>query len=229
MKMKKEMWLIWKHHDSRRRYKIGQLIFNENGYIFKYINPELDDAIKVGFNCFPGFEDINKEYNNNDLFVNIATRLPNPARPDYLEILNTYNLEKDSSKIDILKATKGRLVTDNYEFVPAFDEKKIEFDVAGTKHCPDVKKCLNIISVNDKLQLELEPENQYDKNAIKIILNKNGNRYHLGYVPRYYSKQLTELLNQKIEYSAMIQSLNFESDFYDEDIVVFVKLIFDKK
>ena len=51
--------------------------------------------------------------------------------------------------------------------------------------------------------------------------------YHLGYVPRYYSKELTELLKDNIEYSAMVQSLNFESKISDEDISVVVKLIFN--
>lgn len=225
--MKRDMWLIWKHADTRRRYKIGVLSYNDNKYIFKYINPELDSAISVGFKYFPGFEDIYKVYESEKLFANIETRLPNPRRADYLEILNLYNLEKDSSELDILRATKGRLLTDNYEFVPAFDSNKVEFDVAGTRHCADVLKCKDIIEVNDKLLLELEPDNKFDSKAIKVIMPKNGNNYHLGYVPRYYSKELAELLENKVDYSAMIQGLNFESEINDEDITAFVKLIFD--
>ena len=129
---------------------------------------------------------------------------------------------------EILKATKGRLLTDNYEFVPAFDSNKVEFDVAGTRHCPDVKKCKEFIGVNDKLYLELESDNEFDSNAIKVIFMRDGIKYHLGYVPRYYSYDLTELLKNNIEYSAMIQSLNFESEINDEDITAFVKLIFNK-
>ena len=122
--MKNEMWLIWKEPKSRRRYKIGVLNY-DGKYTFKYVNPELSDAAFVGFQYFPGFEDINKTYESQELFANIETRLPNPARADYLSILNSHNLEKDSNKFDILKATKGRLVTDNYEFVPAFDSNKV--------------------------------------------------------------------------------------------------------
>lgn len=223
--MKKEMWLIWKHPESRRRYKIGILTYEENKYTFKYVDPELNSATEVGFRYFPGFEDINEIYESSELFANIATRLPNTGRADYLEILNSYNLEKDSTQLEILKSTKGRLLTDNYEFVPSFDSNKVEFDVAGTRHCPDVKKCMNLINVNDKLLLELEPDNEYDKKAIKVIFYKNGIKYHLGYVPRYYSSELAQLLENKKEYSAMIQSLNFESEINDEDITAYVKLI----
>lgn len=73
---------------------------------------------------------------------------------------------------EILKATKGRLVTDNYEFVLPFDFNKVEFDVAGTRHCSDVNSYKDLINVNDKLLLELQPTNEYDENAIKVILKK---------------------------------------------------------
>lgn len=226
--MKNEMWLIWKHPVSRRRYKIGILNYEEETYTFKYIDPELNSATEVGFRYFPGFENIHETYQSKELFANIETRLPNTSRADYLEILNLYNLEKDSTKLEILKATKGRLITDNYEFVPAFDSSKIEFDVAGIRHCPDVEECKKLINVNDKLLLELESDNEKDENAIKVIFNKEGKKYHLGYVPRYYSKELQELLNQKIQYSALIKSVNFESEINDEDITARVKLIFNQ-
>lgn len=228
-KMKNEMWLIWKHPETRQRYKIGILIYKDSKYIFEYVNPELDDALHAGFRSFPGFENIYDKYESYELFANIETRLPNTTRPDYLEILNSYGLDKESTKFDILKATKGRLITDNYEFVPAFETKKIEFDVAGTRHCSDVKKCKNLLNVNDSLELELDSTNKYDQYAIKVFLTKDGRKYHLGYVPRYYSKELFDLLNKNVEYSAMIQSLNLESQFSDEDVTAFVKLIFNEK
>lgn len=226
--MKNEMWLIWKQPETRRRYKVGSLTYDAEKYTFQYVNPELDDALEAGFFYFPGFEDLNKKYVNDDLFLNVETRLPNSSRKDYLEILNTYDLNKNASKLEILKATRGRLITDNYEFVPAFDASKIEFDVAGTRYCTNVRKYANLIQVNDKLDLVLDSGNDYDSNAIKVILNKDGKSYHLGYVPRYYSKELSDLLKRGVSYSAMIQGVNFESKLSDEDITVFVKLIFDE-
>lgn len=223
--MKRELMLIWKNPQTRSRFKIGDLSY-DGKYAFKYVNPELEDALDSGFEFFPGFEDVNKTYESKELFANIETRLPSPARADYLSILNSYNLEIDSSKFDILEATKGRLITDNYEFVPVFDKNKIEFDVAGTRHCDDIKRYNDLICINDKLLLELDSDNEYDKNAIKVILKKNGETYHLGYVPRYYTAELTELLKNNVQYSAMVQSLNFESKITDENITVYVKLIF---
>ena len=225
--MKDELWLIWKDPISRRRYKVGMLNKKNNVYRFSYVNPELEDAKMVGFKYFPGFENLTKTYESTYLFTNISTRLPNNTRPDYLEILNCYNLEKDSDDFDILKATRGRTVTDNYEFVPAFDSSKIEFDVAGTSHSKDITECKEYLKINGKLYLEPEPENVNDKNAIKIIFKENNKAFHLGYVPRYYCKELLDELNRGVKYSAMIQSLNLESQLSDENITANVKLIFD--
>ena len=225
--MNNELWLIWKEPLSHRRFKIGILIKLNDGYEFSYVDPELGEARKVGFNFFPGFNDLSKTYKNNELFINIASRLPNKGRIDYLEILNSYNLDKEFSDFDILKATRGRTLTDNYEFVPAFDLNKIEFDVAGTRHCKDINKCKDFLKINRVLYLEPEPNNKNDENAVKVVLKENGKLYHLGYVPRYYSKELLNELNKGAKYSAMIQNLKFNSPFSDENIVANVKLIFD--
>lgn len=225
--MNNELWLIWKEPLSHRRFKIGILIKLNDGYEFSYVDPGLGEARKVGFNFFPGFNDLSKTYKNNELFINIASRLPNKGRIDYLEILNSYNLDKESSDFDILKATRGRTLTDNYEFVPAFDLNKIEFDVAGTRHCKDINKCKDFLKINRVLYLEPEPNNKNDENAVKVVLKENGKLYHLGYVPRYYSKELLNELNKGAKYSAMIQNLKFNSPFSDENIVANVKLIFD--
>ena len=225
--MNNELWLIWKEPLSHKRFKIGILIKLNDGYEFSYVDPELGEARKVGFNFFPGFNDLSKTYKNNELFINIASRLPNKGRIDYLEILNSYNLDKESSDFDILKATRGRTLTDNYEFVPAFDLNKIEFDVAGTRQCKDINKCKDFLKINRVLFLEPEPNNKNDENAVKVVLKENGKLYHLGYVPRYYSKELLNELNKGAKYSAMIQNLKFNSPFSDENIVANVKLIFD--
>lgn len=225
--MNNELWLIWKEPLSHKRFKIGILIKLNDGYEFSYVDPELGEARKVGFNFFPGFNDLSKTYKNNELFINIASRLPSKGRIDYLEILNSYNLDKESSDFDILKATRGRTLTDNYEFVPAFDLNKIEFDVAGTRHCKDINKCKDFLKINRVLYLEPEPNNKNDENAVKVVLKENGKLYHLGYVPRYYSKELLNELNKGAKYSAMIQNLKFNSPFSDENIVANVKLIFD--
>ena len=152
--MTNKLWLIWKEPISRRRFTIGLLEKNEKGFFFSYLNPELDEARNNGFSFFPGFDDLNKKYFSSDLFVNISTRLPNRKRPDYLEILNSYDLDSTSTNFEILKATKGGLLTDNYEFVSVFNLNKIEFDIAGMRHAKDLSQCQNDLKENSSLLLE---------------------------------------------------------------------------
>ena len=227
--MKKiNLWLIWKEPISRRKYLIGELSYDFKVYKFKYINPELEDAIKNNFTYYPGFRELNKVYESETLFANIATRLPNSKRPDYIKILNSYGLEINSTQMDILKKTRGRLLTDNFEFVPEFDKNnKIEFEVAGTRHYIKKNKMKKILNINDNLELEREYDNPQDKYAIKVNYLVNDKKYQLGYVPRYYSAYLSNLLDEKVPYSAKVEFLNFDSLLTDENITVEVKLIFD--
>lgn len=224
----KKCWLVWKCPITRQRYTVGLLEKEDCFYRFSYINPELDEAIKNGFSYFPGFSDLKEVYESDKLFANISTRLPNKKRPDYLEILNSYDLDVTSDEFDILIATKGRLITDNYEFVPVFNFRKIEFEITGMSHAKDIEKCKDLLKENVSLVLNQEPENKYDKYAIQVILKKMGQEYHLGYVPRYYSKYLTDVLNDCISYSAMIEKVRIDPVLKEDNITVFVKLIFNK-
>lgn len=221
--MNEEMWLIWKNPITRIRYKVGKLEKNEEGYIFSYLSDDVKIACEKGFSFFPGFNDLEKIYKSKVLFANIDSRLLNEGRADYLKLLDFYNLQTNSSKMDVLKATKGRLLTDNYEFVPAFNKEKIFFDVAGTRYS-DVLAYKSLINLGDELILEIDKDNKYDDYAIKVILKKEADFFHLGYVPRYYSKELTLLLNEADNYMAFVNYLNFEKDIFDDDIIIEVRV-----
>lgn len=227
--IREQLLLIWKDPISRQRYVIGRLTNYDAYYQFEYVNPQLDDAIKNGFTYYPGFQDLEKVYKSEDLFDNILTRLPNKSRNDYLEIMNSYNLSANSGDFEILKKTKGRLLTDDYEFVLDFNPNKIEFDIAGTRYSKDIQKCKDKLHVNDRLYLESEPDNEKDLNAIKVIFKYVKNSYVLGYVPRYYSEQLKKYLDEGVNYSAMIQNINFDSSIFDENVTASVKILFEEK
>lgn len=217
--------LIWKDPKTRTRYKIGRLEKNEENFIFEYVDPELSTALRNNFTIYPGFPDLNKVYVAPDLFPNISGRLPNKTRNDYIEILNFYDLDKSASDFEILKKTRGRLITDNFEFVPAFNKNKLEFEVAGTRYSKQLEKYKKLITVN--LDLSLELTNYNGEPAIKIITNVDNKKIELGYVPRYYAKEIADLLENGVKYSAMIKNVRFNQYNPDEHITAVVKLLFD--
>lgn len=220
-----KLLLIWKDPDSRTRYTIGELIKNDNEYLFHYVNPELNSALDKKFTTYPGFPNYEEEYKSENLFPNISGRLPNKKREDYIEILNYYDLENNAGDFEILKQTKGRLITDNFEFVPEFDKNKIEFEVAGTRYSKDLMKNKDKIKNDSVLRLEIV--NYKDEPAVKILTNVDNNFIELGYVPRYYAKEVANLLKDNVNYSAMIKKIRFDSQNPDENITASVKLLFD--
>ena len=120
--------LLILNNKNKDSHTIGELIKN----------PELDSELDKNFTTYPGFPNYNEEYKSEELFPNILGRLPNKKRDDYIEILNYYDLESNSNDFEILKQTKGRLITDNFEFVPEFDKNKIEFEIAGTRYSKEL-------------------------------------------------------------------------------------------
>lgn len=83
----------------------------------------------------------------------------------------------------------------------------------------DFKNSDDTVSTNIKVELEV------DSIPSLNFFDENGKFFHLGYVPRYSCKELLNKLNQNIKYSAMIQSVNLESQLNDENITASVKLI----
>lgn len=205
------LYLIWKEPVTRRNYVVGQL--SKNGqYEFCY-GYEVKSAIEKGFEPLISFEDIDKIYKSDTLFPTFSSRLPDRKRRGIERILSKYGLNT-FDEYKLLKRSGARLPIDTLEFIdPIFDEHDGEikrvFHIAGVRHWSgcDGENCEKAIHLNigDKLTLMPEPENQYDKNAIKI-LDKEEN--HVGYLPRYYSESVLEYLKEDREYSCTVLEVN---------------------
>ncbi|MFT5873889.1 MAG: hypothetical protein ACI8WT_002841 [Clostridium sp.] len=201
------IYLVWKEIETRRRYTVGQL--SKNGQFEFNYGFEVKEAIEKGFKLLISFEDIDKVYKNDILFPVFSSRLPDRKRNGINKILLKYGME-EYDDYELLKRSGARLPIDNLEFIdPILDEdrenvKRI-FYVAGPGHyigC-NGQECSKSedIQVGEKLNLVLEPENNHDKSAIKVL---NSNEVHIGYIPRYYSETITELLNKKYKYNCVI-------------------------
>lgn len=190
MKNEKKLYMIWKSANTRRRYKVAELVnINDEKYIFSYINPELNDAKKVGFSLYPGFNDDNKRYKSNYLFKNIAMRLPNKNRDDYNTYSEKFGILPGDSDFEILTKTKGKIVTDNIEFIRPFSKNGFEFEIAGIRYY-DIKTIKRCLHIGDVVKLEIDSTNKFDEYAVKVTYEYDRKSYILGYVPRYYSEDV---------------------------------------
>lgn len=193
------LYLIWKSEQTRNQYIIGQLTKNGQ-YEFQY-SEEVQSAIADGFKPLLCFPDLDKVYKDDRLFSIFTSRLPDRKRKNIQAILDKYGLEEYDDYM-LLKRSGARLPIDNLEFIdPIFslDENVTRiFYMVGVRHylnC-DGKDCAQAVKVTrgDEVFLRKEPDNNYDQNAVQF-LDTSGKI--LGYIPRYYSKGVTELLNQE--------------------------------
>lgn len=201
------LYLVWKEPNSRRQYTVGQLVKN-GGYEFSY-GFEVVEAIKSGFQPLIVFENIDKTYKSPIMFPAFSSRLPDKKRNGIEKILKKYNLD-EYDEYELLKKSGAKLPIDNLEFIdPIIDFNAVQiirlFYLAGPRHymgCSgnDCSHAIDI-KVGDMLKLLPEPENEYDPNAIKVLSEHNK---HIGYVPRYYSKEVNSALNYKYTYSFIV-------------------------
>ncbi len=210
------IYLIWKDPKSRRQFIIGHL--SKNGqFEFEY-GFEVEKAIKAGFELLIGFENINEIYKSDILFPVFSSRLPDKKRRGIETILSKYNMEK-YDEYKLLKRSGARLPIDSLEFIDPImmnddirDVTRI-FYLAGPRHyigC-NGEECAKSIDIEkyEALKLVLESENDYDNNAIKICNSKG---LHIGYLPRYYSPEVTELLKRGYNYSCRVYEVFKENN-----------------
>lgn len=205
------IYLVWKEPISRRQYTIAKL--SKNGkYEFEYAF-EIADAIEKGFQPFVAFQDINKKYESEKLFASFSSRIPDRRRKNIGEILKKYGLD-EYDEYKLLKRSGGRLPIDNLEFIDPIiinGQRHIKriFNTAGQRHylgCNggNCNKSLEL-SLNEELVLELDPNNDKDKYAIKIC-NKSNDL--IAYIPRYYNRELFQLINSGWKYTLIVSEFN---------------------
>lgn len=83
---------------------------------------------------------------------------------------------------------------------------KFETRVAGTTFRDNAQNILRFLSTNVSpddivIDLEREPDNPYDPNAIKVILSVTWSkkRYHIGYIPKNLAAFFVEMMSKGIE------------------------------
>ena len=107
-----KLQLIWK---KDREYKLG-ILEKEQEYIFKINEKELKCAIEKGCMGIGNFDFLKNEYRSNELFSFFKNRIPEENNINIKEILEEYEI-KSYDEMELLKKTKGQLLTDNYYLI----------------------------------------------------------------------------------------------------------------
>src|SRR5690625_5043611 len=214
----KTLLVVWQDETSRLYYHIGTLSYYKDYYEFSYTTKKLGqrklgDALGKGYMVHLAFPNTDKAYRSEKLFATFDRRLPSADRHDSKAILKDLGLTTDASKMDILRATRGRLAADTYSFEQPLrreEDGKIRssFFIHGMRHQNLSENWFSRLADSSFVRLIQEPDNFYDENAVAIF-TKGGKK--LGYVPNFYSQAIFSLLEKDMPYTARVAYLNEKS------------------
>lgn len=201
--------LIWKDPRKRRNYIVGKLTHGDK-YYFEYFG-EYREAKKAGWSELEAFP-AEKVYENSELFLSFASRLPDKKRRDISTILEKYHLETYDA-FELLRKSGARLPIDSYEFIdPIFPEDEVirrDFFIMGIRHTADCsgEDCRQLpdLEIGDRIVFAEEPDNVADPYAIRAETPKGE---PLGYVPRYFSEGILRRLHNRATYSCYVIDIN---------------------
>ena len=205
------IYLVWQDPKTRQRMVVGELK-KQDGYKFFYTG-QYKKAKELGWKMLRPFPE-EKEYQSKKMFPVFSCRLPDSKRRDIDAILKEYELEK-YDEYELLKKSGARLPIDSYEFVdPIFpDDETIhrKFYISGVRHVAECDgeecQCMNGIKAGDELELMMEPDKSVDQFAVALY-TKDGSK--IGYVPAYYSEQVTHRLKLGMTYLCEVLEVNCE-------------------
>ena len=177
--------LVWQSPEgkSRRRFVVGEICPDVNGYVFRYLVdiPDFSIAQAEGFVGYPAFRKFNQEYREGVLET-FLRRIPPRTRGDFNKYLEQWRIAADVEISDfaLLGHTGAKLPNDGFSLINPFDGVTAPFEfyieVAGFRYQNNIS--LNEISVGMAVDFVLDPENSHDSLAVRI--ETNGRK--IGYV-----------------------------------------------
>lgn len=178
--------LIWRPGKGSRRISVGTIKKSASeGIRFQYNQEGVEEAKKLGFVHYEGFPDTGKDYTGNVIEI-FGQRLMRTERPDLQDFYDFWNIDlnKKEDKFYMLAFTQGLLPTDNFEFLANFNPIDDLSFVTEITNLSEAQIPSDKVSVGDVLRYELEPNNLYDKKAVKVFKGE----LYLGHIKLIHCK-----------------------------------------
>ena len=197
------IYLAWRKGAGFPRIIIGVMKRNAAGVTFSYIKEGLEKAKKDGFITYTDFPDENKVYTDGVLDI-FGLRLNKSEREDIQKYYDYWEIDPKmrDDKYYLLAHTQGLLPTDNFEFLADYNPvKDLSFT---TELCGLTKLQLSrdTLREGDILTWAKEPDNCYDKFAVKVY---KGDTF-VGYIKKIHSRIFYKKCRSKLKIT--VKSLN---------------------
>lgn len=181
-----KIYLAWRKGSGSRRHLVGLLEKRpDNKHIFEYLPEAKDLYINEGFIPYFEFPDLYQVYNSNVVEI-FGQRLMQSVRPDIKRFYEFWEVDEDKAndKFYLLGKTQGLTSKDSFEFLADYHHSEnthFVTDLAGLTHYNHPKGTL---AIGDTLRFELEPENEYDVDAVKVFKDE----IELGYIKKIHCR-----------------------------------------
>jgi HIRAN domain len=95
-----------------------------------------------------------------------------------------------------------------------------EAEIAGCNYVPNISEIAQNIKEGERLVLEREKQNPYDKKAIKVL---TASGVKLGYIPKEQNQNLVYLLEQEYKIFAIFKRVVWDSERVRLKAIVYLK------
>lgn len=176
--------------ESNKKDEYNKFVVNDKNHYQEFYNYFTEDYIddNVDLNSLNNKDKIITEEKIISTYV-AGTKYKNSDGTNRQNIIKNYVKDNhDSDSFD----------KDDYEYV---SNKEIEEE----SRILDIEYYQYELTEYDSIKLEIEPDNPYDENAIKIIHNKMG---HIGYIPSKDTEKVNQILSNKeldVSYKIILQ------------------------
>ncbi len=211
---------------SRQRKLIAELTRNGDDADLTYLEGSDDflSAQNLEFEGYPGFG-IEKEIHQN-ILGSFMKRLPPRSRGDFDRFLNALRINPESkaeiSDFALLGYSGAKLPDDDFTVINPFENASVPFElivsVQGYQHYQE-NMPISELSTDMQAVFEAEPDNAYDPEAIKIMING----VMAGYVSRGLTGSFHKWIQSDLAISAYIERINGTEQHPDIYLYVSVK------
>jgi hypothetical protein len=201
--------LSWQTASERLRMFVAELIRSGDDADLVYLkdSEEFSKAQRLEFEGYPGFDiEINIHKN---VLTSFMKRLPPRSRGDFGRFLDALRIKSDAevSNFALLGYSRAKLPDDDFTIIHPFENASPPFElllpVEGYRHYKDQLPFADL-STDMQAGFEAEPDNEFDSEAIKIIINN----VRVGYVSRGLIGSFHEWMQAGLAISAYVERIN---------------------
>src|SRR5688572_12083318 len=193
------LFVAWREPESHRIFTVGRLLRVETpfrGFEFGYVRG-VKAALEHGFEPFVAFPELGEIYRSRELLPFFKNRVLLPSRPDYLEYLESFALDRAAEPMTLLAASGGRRTTDLIELFPdwvpepASERIQTRFLLRGVRYIPSAEPRIEKLQGGERLYCMRDVQNVVNREGIALRTEYN---VLVGYLPDYLATDVGVLL-----------------------------------